>query len=89
MVIELALLGISVGALSGFFGIGGGTVSVPILLYLGFGIKEAIGISVMQMVAGSLLAAWIHHKKQTYAVHDIKYFGYGGIVGAIIGGFLV
>ncbi|MDD2368198.1 MAG: sulfite exporter TauE/SafE family protein [Sulfuricurvum sp.] len=89
MVIELALLGISVGALSGFFGIGGGTVSVPILLYLGFGIKEAIGISVMQMVAGSLLAAWIHHKKQTYVVHDIKYFGYGGIVGAIIGGFLV
>lgn len=89
MVIELALLGISVGALSGFFGIGGGTVSVPILLYLGFGIKEAIGISVMQMVAGSLLAAWIHHKNQTYVVDDIKYFGYGGIIGAIIGGFLV
>jgi uncharacterized protein len=89
MVIELALLGISVGALSGFFGIGGGTVSVPILLYLGFGIKEAIGISVMQMVAGSLLAAWIHHKNQTYVVHDIKYFGYGGVIGAVIGGFLV
>ncbi|MDD5051390.1 MAG: sulfite exporter TauE/SafE family protein [Sulfuricurvum sp.] len=89
MTIELALLGVGVGALSGFFGIGGGTVSVPILLYLGFGIKEAIGISIMQMVAGSLMAAWIHHKNQTYVVNDIKYFGYGGIFGAIIGGFLV
>ncbi len=89
MTIELALLGIGVGTLSGFFGIGGGTVSVPILLYLGFGIKEAIGISVMQMVAGSLMAAWIHHKKQTYVVNDIKYFGYGGILGAMIGAMLV
>lgn len=89
MTIELALLGIGVGTLSGFFGIGGGTVSVPILLYLGFGIKEAIGISVMQMVAGSLMAAWIHHKKQTYVAGEIKYFGYGGVFGAIAGGFLV
>ena len=43
----------------------------------------------MQMVAGSLMAAWIHHKKQTYVVKDVKYFGYGGIFGAIAGGFLV
>jgi hypothetical protein len=89
MTIELALLGIGVGTLSGFFGIGGGTVSIPILLYFGFGIKEAIGISVTQMVAGSLMAAWIHHKKQTYVVKEVKYFGYGGIFGAIAGGFLV
>ncbi|MBN2869795.1 MAG: sulfite exporter TauE/SafE family protein [Campylobacterales bacterium] len=89
MDIALALLGIVVGLLSGFFGIGGGTVSVPILLYFGFGIKEAIGISVMQMVAGSLMAAWIHKRQQTYEVRDIQYFGYGGIVGAAIGGMLV
>ncbi len=89
MTIELALLGLGVGTLSGFFGIGGGTVSIPILLYLGFDIKEAIGISVTQMVAGSLMAAWIHKKNQTYSVHDVKYFGYGGILGAILGGFLV
>lgn len=89
MTTELALLGIGVGTLSGFFGIGGGTVSVPILLYLGFGIKEAIGISVTQMVAGSLMAAWLHHKNRTYNIGDVKYFGFGGILGAIIGGVLV
>jgi len=89
MTIELILLGISVGILSGFFGIGGGTVSVPILLYMGFGIKEAIGISVTQMVAGSMMAAWVHHKNQTYVVRDVKYFGYGGVLGAMAGAFLV
>jgi uncharacterized protein len=89
LIIGLLLLGIVVGTMSGFFGIGGGTVSVPILLYLGFGIKEAIGISVMQMVAGSLMAARVHHKNKTYVVHDIKYFGYGGIIGAALGAVLV
>ena len=77
MTIELSLLGVIVGTLSGFFGIGGGTVSVPLLLYLGFGIKEAIGISMMQMVAGSLMAAYIHHKNKTYAMKEVKYFGFG------------
>ncbi|MDP3266945.1 MAG: sulfite exporter TauE/SafE family protein [Sulfuricurvum sp.] len=89
MTIELIVLGVAVGALSGFFGIGGGTVSVPLLMILGFGIKEAIAISVMQMVFGSLMAAWMHHKKKTYVISDIKYFGFGGLVGAMLGAVLV
>lgn len=89
MTMELIALGVCVGTLSGFFGIGGGTVSVPLLMYLGFGIKEAIGISVMQMMVGSLMAAWVHQKKKTYAISDIKYFGFGGLVGAIVGAVLV
>lgn len=89
MTIELIALGVAVGTLSGFFGIGGGTVSVPLLMYLGFGIKEAIGISVMQMLVGSVMAAWVHQKKKTYVISDIKYFGFGGLVGAILGAGLV
>ena len=89
MTIELSLLGVVVGTLSGFFGIGGGTVSVPLLLYLGFGIKEAVAISVMQMVAGSLMAAAIHQKNKTYDIATIKYFGFGGLIGAMIGAVLV
>ena len=89
MTLELASLGIIVGALSGFFGVGGGTVSVPLLLYMGFGIKEAIGISVMQMLAGSLMAAWVHQKNKTYRISDVKYFGFGGLLGATIGAVLV
>ncbi|MDD5405936.1 MAG: sulfite exporter TauE/SafE family protein [Sulfurovaceae bacterium] len=89
MEIMLILLGVFVGILSGFFGIGGGTVSVPILLYMGFGIKEAIGISVVQMLIGSFSAFLIHRKQQVYDACEMKYFGFGGILGAIIGGYLV
>jgi uncharacterized membrane protein YfcA len=89
MIIELTILGVVVGTMSGFFGIGGGTVSVPVLLYLGFGIKEAIGISIMQMVVGSFMAAWIHKKNQTYTIAEVKYFGFGGLAGAAIGAVLV
>lgn len=85
----LVLLGIFVGAISGFFGIGGGTLSIPILLYMGFGIKAAIGISVMQMLFSSFVAFLIHKKKQTYSVSDVKYFGFGGLAGAVVGGYLV
>jgi len=47
---EFILLGSSVGALSGFFGIGGGTILIPMLLFLGYATKEAIGISSVVMV---------------------------------------
>jgi len=89
MMIELIPVGIFVGILSGFFGIGGGTVSVPILMYLGFDIKEAIGISVFQMLLGSIFAFFIHKKQQTYDASKKVYFGYGGILGAVVGAYLV
>ncbi len=87
--IGLVAAGLSVGVMSGFFGIGGGTVMVPFLLYLGFGIKEAIGMSVTQMVAGALFAALLHQRKQVYTTEHIRFFGYGGLMGAVAGGILV
>ncbi len=89
MTIELIILGIFVGIMSGFFGIGGGTVSIPILLYLGFDIKEAIGISVFQMLISSFIGYLIHRKKQTYDASDMKFFGFGGVAGAVVGAYLV
>jgi len=55
MLVLLAGLGVFVGFISGFFAIGGGTVLVPALLFLGYDIKYAIGISVTQMVFSSPL----------------------------------
>lgn len=89
MEFALIIVGIVVGILSGFFGIGGGTVSVPILLYLGFDIKQAIGISVFQMLVSSYVGYLIHRKQQTYSASDMKYFGFGGMAGAVLGAYLV
>ncbi|MDT8338680.1 MAG: sulfite exporter TauE/SafE family protein [Sulfurimonas sp.] len=85
--IELIFLGIGVGVLSGFFGIGGGTILVPLLLLLGHEIKDAIGISVVQMVFSSVYGSYLNNKKGTLDVPLVFTIGIGGFVGALLSGF--
>lgn len=84
--IELILVGIFIGTMSGFFGIGGGMILVPILLVLGFDIKDAIGISIIQMVFSSLLGSYLNYKKGSLIVGEGIFVGLGGFVGGYIGG---
>lgn len=86
--IELLLLGSSVGVLSGFFGIGGGTILVPLLLALGFGIKEAIGISTVQMVFSSIYGSYLNNKKGNLDVKLVLTIGMGGFIGAFFSGYI-
>ena len=86
--VELALLGSFVGLLSGFFGIGGGTILVPLLLMLGYETKVAIGISVVQMVFSSVYGSYLNNKKGTLDVPMVVVIGLGGFVGALLSGFI-
>jgi len=88
MVIELILVGIFIGTMSGFFGIGGGMILVPILLALGFDIKDAIGISIVQMVFSSIYGSYLNHKKGSLIVGEGIFVGLGGFVGGYIGGYV-
>lgn len=85
----LSLLGIFVGFISGFFGVGGGTILVPALLYLGFDIKYAIGISVMQMVFSSVFGSYLNFKKGSLDIKSSFVVGMGGFTGAFSSGYIV
>ena len=86
--LELILLGTFVGILSGFFGIGGGTILVPLLLMFGYEIKDAIGISVVQMVFSSIYGSYLNNKKGTLDVPMVLFIGLGGFIGALLSGLL-
>jgi len=85
---ELSLLGVIVGLLSGFFGIGGGTIMVPMLLMLGYDIKVAIGISVVQMAFSSIYGSYLNNKKGTLDIAMISVIGLGGFAGALLSGYI-
>jgi uncharacterized membrane protein YfcA len=86
MVIELILVGALIGAMAGFFGIGGGMMLVPVLLAIGFDIKDAIGISIVQMVFASVFGSYLNWKKGSLVVGEGIFVGLGGFVGGYMGG---
>jgi uncharacterized membrane protein YfcA len=87
--IDLILIGILTGTISGFFGIGGGAVLVPMLMFAGLDIKEAIAISVVQMVFSSIYGSYLNYKAKTLDLKDGLYIGLGGSVGALFSGYVV
>jgi len=89
MILELIALGVGVGALSGFFGIGGGTILVPVLLFMGYDIKMAIGISVIQMVFSSVYGSFLNFKKGTLSFDTVLSIGLGGFLGALLSGLVI
>ena len=73
--LRLALIGSAAGAFSGLFGVGGGTVIVPLLiLWFGFGEREATGTSLAAIVIIAGLAAAIQ------GLHGKVHPGDGAIV---------
>ena len=59
--VRLGAIGTAAGAFSGLFGVGGGTVIVPLLvLWLGFEEREATGTSLMAIVVIGAMAAGAH-----------------------------
>ncbi len=85
----MIFLGIGVGTLSGFFGIGGGTILVPMLLLMGYDIKVAIGISVVQMAFSSVYGSFLNFRKGSLQLDTLVYIGIGGFAGALLSGWVV
>lgn len=57
-ILKLGMIATAAGAFSGLFGVGGGTVIVPLLvLWLGFGEREATGTSLAAILVIGAFAA--------------------------------
>jgi len=88
-VLLFVLLGIIVGILASFSGLGGGFLMVPLLLFLGYDAQKAVGTSFMAIVIISLSAVFAHSKLQNVDYKLGILLGIGGIIGAQIGARLL
>lgn len=80
-----ALIGLASGLVSGLFGVGGGIVMVPAMVYLlGANIKTAVGTSLIVIVPTAITGALKH-----YELGHINWRLAGSLIPlAIVGGFL-
>ncbi len=88
MGIELIIIGVIIGIISGFFGIGGGMILVPLLLIIGFDINTTVGISIIQMVFTSVYGSYLNYKKGSLEINDGIFIGIGGFIGGFGGSLL-
>jgi hypothetical protein len=74
--------------MSGFFGVGGGTILVPLLLLYGFEMKSAVAISIMQMIFSSIYGSFLNSRKNKEILKDGVTIGMGGFLGGSLSGII-
>ncbi len=87
--LKLAVIGSAAGIFSGLFGVGGGTVIVPLLvLWLGYGPREATGTSLAAIVFIAGFAAAIQGAYGNVHVLDAALMGVPAVGGVLLGTWL-
>lgn len=84
-ILTILAMGAAVGFLSGMFGIGGGFLMTPLLIFLGIPPAVAVGTQATQIVASSVTGALAHFARSSI---DFKMGGVllaGGIFGSLTG----
>lgn len=89
-IIAYIAIGALAGLLGGAFGIGGGIVMVPALLFLfKQDIHLAIGTSMMVIVPIAISGALRHYSLNNVQLQIAFFAGLGGIIGVIIGASII
>lgn len=89
-------IGVGSGILAGLFGIGGGIIIVPILIYCftaqnmpsDIAIHMALGTSMAIIVFTSLSSIVSHHKRGAVYWPFLFWMGFGSILGCLIGSYI-
>ncbi len=79
------LLGVFVGFLSGIFGIGGGFLTTPFLIFSGIPPVVAVGTQASQMVASSVAGVLGHWEKGNVDVKIGFVMMFGSLAGSVVG----
>ncbi|MDN6490218.1 MAG: sulfite exporter TauE/SafE family protein, partial [Yaniella sp.] len=86
----LVLLGLAVGVSSGLFGIGGGIIILPALVYLlGYKTRIAVGTSLLAVILPSIVGVISYAAESNVNLLMAALLAAGSIFGAPIGSWLL
>jgi uncharacterized membrane protein YfcA len=84
-ILLIILRGIMVGGLTGLFGVGGGFLMTPLLIFLGIPPTVAVGTEAPHVLASSLSGASAHWRRKNVDIKMGIFLLTGGIAGSIVG----
>ena len=84
-ILLIILLGIMVGGLTGLFGVGGGFLMTPLLIFLGIPPAIAVGTEAPHVLASSFSGFIAHWRRKNVDIKMGIFLLAGGIVGSVVG----
>lgn len=81
----MILLGFGVGVLSGMFGIGGGFLTTPLLIFYGIPPTVAVASATTQITGASVSGAMVHMRRGGVDLKMAAVMTVGGFLGSIVG----
>ncbi|MFA5104536.1 MAG: sulfite exporter TauE/SafE family protein [Candidatus Margulisiibacteriota bacterium] len=84
----IILTGFGAGLLSGLMGVGGGTITIPALVFLlGISQHSAQGISLAIIIPTAIMGAYGYFMKGYVDVNRVVFISCGAVAGALLGSF--
>lgn len=88
--IQMILCGMGIGLTSGLLGIGGGTMLVPMFVFVfGMTMHQAVGTSLAVIIPMSLVGAFSHHLRGNVNIHSVGWIALGCVIGIFFSGYII
>jgi len=84
-ILLIVLLGMLVGGLSGLFGVGGGFLMTPLLIFLGIPPAVAVGTEAPHVLASSVSGVIAHWRRKNVDFKMGFFLMIGGVIGSTVG----